>query len=74
MYCFPKFFLGEAIANSLPAGAPPLCKPIAAINNVIASLDKIDRVYVYPKLLVSDGYTTGPQTKEIVYELKDRLR
>jgi len=23
-YCFPKFFLGEAIANSLLAGAPPM--------------------------------------------------
>jgi hypothetical protein len=25
-YCFPKFFLGEAIANSLLAGAPPMLK------------------------------------------------
>jgi len=24
LYCFPKFFLGEAIANSLLAGAPPM--------------------------------------------------
>ncbi len=25
-YCFPKFFLGEAIANSLLAGAPPMLR------------------------------------------------
>jgi hypothetical protein len=27
-YCFPKFVLGEAIANSLLAGAPPMIKAI----------------------------------------------
>jgi hypothetical protein len=28
IYCFHRFFLGEAIANSLLAGAPPMIKAI----------------------------------------------
>jgi hypothetical protein len=40
-YCFPEFFLGEAIANSLLAGAPPMNDLyISLIENSCLSYDK----------------------------------
>ncbi len=38
-YCIPKFFLGEAIANSLLAGAPPLPNTELILNGGVETGD-----------------------------------
>ena len=84
IYCFPKLFLGEAIANSLLAGAPPMCssmktkkkqQSIMFYQNILIIL-----VYESTRLRESIFHTIGQssadlesQSKASEYALRKRL-